>query len=99
MTDRFYRASDAAQLQQAFADIVSGVRACTIALGGTVKGTGADGTVTINGMPVTFGDPNGWRLNNPSEVEFLGSACDLIKMNDGQVSIGIKFPCSSFDPK
>jgi hypothetical protein len=55
--------------------------------------------VTINGMPVTFGDPNGWRLNNPSEVEFLGSACDLIKMNDGQVSIGIKFPCSSFDPK
>jgi hypothetical protein len=99
MTDRFYRASDAAQLKQAFEDIVSGVRACTIALNGAVKGTGADGNVTINGMPVTFGDPNGWRLNGPGEIEFLGASCDLIKMNEGNVSIGIKFPCASFEPK
>ena len=99
-TDRFYRAGDAAQLAQAFQDIVNGVRACIISLGGTVKGTGADGTVPINGMPVTFGDPNGWRLNSPSEVEFLGTSCDLIKMNQGgsDLSISLKFPCGSFEP-
>lgn len=94
MTERFYRANDAAQLEQAFEDIVTGVRACIVALDGTVSGTGADGTVTLDGTPLVKDDPNGWRLNGPSEVELLGSSCELLKSGDH--SIDISFPCGVF---
>jgi hypothetical protein len=89
--DRFYRANDAASLAQAFEDIVNGVRDCVFTLDGMVKGTGADGSVVVDGTALTFGDPNGWRLNDPSTVELTGTACDLVKMGDHQIDIS--FPC------
>jgi hypothetical protein len=90
-TDRFYRANDAASLAQAFEDIVNGVRDCVFTLDGMVKGTGSDGSVTVDGAALPFGDPNGWRLNDPSTVELTGKACDLVKMGDHEVDIS--FPC------
>jgi len=89
--DRFYRANDAASLAQAFEDIVNGVRACVFSLDGTVQGDGSNGTVTVDGTPVTFDDPNGWRLNDPTTVELVGSSCDLVKSGDHEVNIS--FPC------
>jgi hypothetical protein len=94
--DRFYRAADATSLAQAFEDIVNGVRSCTFALDGMVTGDGSDGTVTVDGTPVIKDDPNGWRLNGPSEVELLGTTCDLVKMGDH--SIDVSFPCGVIVP-
>jgi len=90
-TDRFYRANDAASLAQAFEDIVNGVRDCVFALDGTVQGDGSNGTVSVDGTPVGFNDPNGWRLNDPNTVELVGSACELVKSGDHEVDIS--FPC------
>jgi hypothetical protein len=95
-TARFYRANDAASLAQAFEDIVNGVRDCVFSLDGMVKGTGSDGTVTVDGVALPFGDPNGWRLNDPSTVELTGTACDLVKMGDH--AIDISFPCGVIIP-
>ena len=54
------------------------------------------GSVTIDGMSITFGDPNGWRVNSPTEIEILGTACDSIKMGDHNIEIS--FPCGVIDP-
>jgi hypothetical protein len=94
--DRFYRAADTASLAQAFEDIVNGVRSCTFTLDGMVTGDGHDGSVTIDGMAVVQNDPNGWRLNGPSEVELLGTSCDAVKMGDH--SIDVAFPCGVVIP-
>lgn len=95
-TERFYRAADAVSLAQAFEDIVNGVRSCTFMLDGMVTGDGSDGTVTVDGAPVTKDDPNGWRLNGPSEVELLGTACELVRT--GEHSIDVSFPCGVIVP-
>ena len=95
-TERFYRAADATSLAQAFEDIVNGVRSCTFALDGMVTGDGSDGTVTVDGTAVVKDDPNGWRLNGPSEVELLGTVCELVKTGDH--SIDVSFPCGVIVP-
>lgn len=96
-TDRFYRAADATSLAQALEDIVTGVRSCTFALDGKVMGDGHDGSVAVDGVPVGQNDPNGWRLNGPSEVELLGSSCELVKSGDH--SIDVRFPCGTVIPR
>ena len=94
--DRFYRAGDATSLAQAFEDIVNGVRSCTFTLDGMVTGDGHEGSVTIDGNSVLQNDANGWRLNGPSEVELLGTSCELVKMGDH--SIDVSFPCGVVIP-
>jgi hypothetical protein len=94
--DRFYRADDATSLAQAFEDIVNGVRGCIFTLDGIVTGDGHEGTVTVDGTAVTQNDPNGWRLNNPSEVELLGTTCELVKTGDH--AIDVSFPCGVIEP-
>jgi hypothetical protein len=95
-TARFYRANDAASLAQAFEDIVNGVRDCVFSLDGMVTGTGADGSVTVDGTALPFGDANGWRLNDPSTVELTGTACELVKTGDHEIDIS--FPCGVIIP-
>jgi hypothetical protein len=94
--DRFYRANDAMTLAMAFEDIVNGVRDCVFSLDGMVTGDGSDGTVTVDGKPLPFDDPDGWQLNDPSTVELVGSACELVKTGDHEVDI--TFPCDVIVP-
>jgi hypothetical protein len=94
--DRFYLANDAASLAQAFEDIINGVRDCLFTLDGMVTGDGADGSVTVDGTALPLGDPNGWRLTDPSTVELTGTACELVKMGDH--AIDISFPCGVVIP-
>jgi hypothetical protein len=96
MEDRFYNAADSASLAQAFEDIVNGVRSCTFALDGMVTGDGAEGTVTVDGTVLVQNDLNGWRLNGPSEVEILGTTCEILK--SGEHSIDVRFPCDVIEP-
>lgn len=94
---KFYRALDNGQLYEAFSDIINGVRDCVFNLDGeVVDGYEDKGTVRIDGIEVPMDDANGWRLNNPKEVELLGDACALIQ--EGDHSLDIDFPCAGYEP-
>lgn len=93
----FYKANDPQALAQAFAEIVEGVRDCKLSLNGKVaEGGEGECSVSVNGSPVPFGDADGWQLNNPSEVELVGDACDAIQ--SGEVQVSIKCSCGFFEP-
>jgi von Willebrand factor type A domain len=95
---RFYRANDQKALTDAFAIIVAGVRNCSFQLSGTVaSGDEALGTVTLDGAPVPYNSPDGWRLSSPSTVELTGKSCDTVKdKNDHKITA--EFPCGSIVP-
>lgn len=95
--NRFYRANSQADLKTAFDSIVNGVRSCVLALNGTVNLTEASqGTVQLDGKPLTYNDPNGWKLNSPTLLELTGTACETIKSGDH--AIAIDFPCGVIVP-
>lgn len=82
-------------LIDAFNDIINGQRTCVFSLDGEViPGKECDGTVIVNGSNLSCNDPNGWRLNSPTEIEFLGTACDAI-LNDPNAMVSVEFPCDS----
>jgi hypothetical protein len=96
-TPRYYPANDVSQLESAFQSIIGNVvRECAFTLEGRVQGDGSAGTVLIDGAPVVLNDPDGWRLNGPSEVEFVGAACETVKSGDHDISI--TFPCDEVVP-
>ncbi len=91
----FYRPTDGAQLTQQLRQIVDGVRSCTFALNGAVQsGKEALGTVSLNGGVLTFGAPDGWKLNSPSELELVGSACETLK-SGSDANVSARFPCDA----
>lgn len=93
----FYKADDAQALADAFADIVDGVRDCKLTLDGTVADGGEDEcAVFVNGEVIPLDNDNGWQLNNPSEVELVGDACDAIQ--NGEVQVSIKCACGVVTP-
>jgi hypothetical protein len=93
----YYQALDQQALYDAFQTIINGVRSCVLKLNGTVDPANASkGQVTLDGKPLGYEDPDGWKLNNPSEIELLGTACDAIK--EGDHSLTINFPCGVFQP-
>jgi hypothetical protein len=93
----FYKADDAQALADAFADIVDGVRDCKLTLDGkVVEGSESECMVYVNGMAVPYGDEDGWQLNNPSEVELVGGACDAIQ--NGEVQVSVKCACGAVEP-
>lgn len=93
----FYKANDAQALAAAFAEIVEGVRDCKLDLDGKVaEGGESECVVSVNGMPVPYGTDDGWQLNDPSEAELVGDACDAIQ--DGEVAVSIKCACGIVTP-
>jgi hypothetical protein len=93
----YYQALDQQALYDAFQTIIYGVRPCTLQLNGTVDPSKAgQGSVSLDGNPLGYNDPDGWKLNSPSEIELVGAACDAIK--EGDHSIDINFPCGVFQP-
>jgi hypothetical protein len=84
----FYLALDQAALLDAFGDILAGVRSCQLDLDtGLTDADAASCSVEVNGTIVPFGDANGWQLNNPNEVELLGSACDALQTGTSSVQM------------
>lgn len=93
----FYKANNSQALVDAFKEIVNGVRDCRFALDGTVtEGKESECTVSVNGVDVAYEDPNGWKLNNPGEIELVGDACAQIQ--DGEVAVKIGCSCGGFTP-
>jgi hypothetical protein len=92
-----YEPTSKQDMIDAFLNIVNGVRTCVFTLDGqVVDGKECDGVVTISGDPVPCNDPDGYRLNGPSVIEFLGASCDRIE-NDDDPQISASFPCDAID--
>jgi hypothetical protein len=91
----FFRPNNEQQLIDQINTIIYGARPCKYTLNGTVQpGRESSGTVRLNGTPLTFNDPNGWRLASPTELELLGSACEQVK-STANSSVTASFPCGS----
>jgi len=93
----YYTANNTAGLTAAFQQIIGGVLSCDLAIsggGGTVDPAGAmNGTVTLNGMTLTYGtdwtvDPNGM------VIHLLGNACNTLKASSNP-NVDASFPCGS----
>jgi hypothetical protein len=97
MNAPYYQADNPAQLVSHFETIINGVRPCAFTLKGSVDPAHAgEGQVLLDGKPLAYGDPDGWKLNGTSEVELVGAACDAIQTGDH--SLDIEFPCGVFTP-
>jgi hypothetical protein len=85
---QFYLALDQAALVDAFGDILAGVRSCQLDLDAPLTDADAAScSVEVNGTVVPLGDPNGWQLNTPTEVELLGTACDALQTGTSSVQM------------
>jgi hypothetical protein len=79
----YYQALDQQSLIDAFEDIISGVRECTLDLDEAVpQGVEDECVLTINDQPIPMNDPEGWELLGPMQIELLGAACDSIQTGD-----------------
>ena len=88
----YYLADDQDQLTSAFNTIINGVRSCVFPLTGTVDPARAgEATISLDGQPLVFEDPNGWQLVGDDRVELFGSACEAV-MN-GEPAVTGFFPC------
>jgi hypothetical protein len=91
----FYVANDTSQLVDAFDEIIRGVRTCVLTLSGHVAaGSEASGDVRLNGQPLGYGDPNGWRMIDDETLELVGTACTTLLESD-TATLSATFPCGS----
>jgi hypothetical protein len=95
---RFYRVLDTQQLTGALSTIAGDVQGCVFDLDGTVAENAADrGTVTLDGVPLSHDDPDGWHLLSPNQLSVDGAACEQIQAATDLV-LDISFPCGLFIP-
>lgn len=95
MSGQYWEAGDTTSLRDALLEIVRGELTCVLELEGSVQPGPAcsGGTVTLNGEPLLCDDPNGWRLNDETHIEVLGTSCDFLLNNDATVDAA--FPCQA----
>ncbi|HVJ22114.1 MAG TPA: VWA domain-containing protein [Polyangiaceae bacterium] len=94
----YYTAESQEALKLAFSTIIEDVpRSCVFSLNGKVEEENAgEGTVTLAGVELVYGDANGWILKQADEVELVGTACEQIQA--GEEDLDITFPCEVFTP-
>lgn len=89
----YYNANDPAALVAAFDAIIKGARTCQFTIDGQVDPSMASsGTVALNGMPLGYGDPNGWTIVDGNTLELLGDSCQEW-LDDPAVVLEASFPC------
>lgn len=90
-----FRPQNRQDMVSALRSIITGARSCKFTLNGSVvAGTEAQGQVTLNGSPVAYNDPNGWKLNGNKEIEFVGTTCNTIK-TEPNAEVKVRFPCGT----
>jgi hypothetical protein len=93
-TPRYYQVTTQQALADAFTQIITGTRSCTLTLNGEIDPDLANrGMVLLDGTPVPMSDTNGWKIVNASTIELVGSACDAIQ--EGQHTLSASFPCEA----
>ena len=89
---RFFQVTTQQALADAFEQIITGTRSCTLTLNGEINPLLADkGKVALDGQPIPKDDTNGWRVVDGSTIELVGSACEAIQ--DGMHNLTASFPC------
>lgn len=92
-----YVPSDPAALAAALETIIGGAASCSVALEGEIKDTtvacGAASTVSLDGDPLVCGDPNGWRIVDPTHIELVGDACTRW-LGSTDSGLDARFPCN-----
>ncbi len=92
----FYQALDQQSLTDAFQAIIDRSRSCKLTLTKQIEIDAAPAcVVAINGEAVPFDQADGWKINDPGEIELVGGACDSIQ--DGEVNIDMKCECDALD--
>ncbi len=91
----YYMPESPDALKNDIGDLIGGVRSCTFDLSVEVDlDTANRGTVLLDCESVPYDDPNGWRMNSPTELEVLGNACGDIR-TAADPYLFITFPCGS----
>jgi uncharacterized protein YegL len=89
---RFYQVTTQQALADAFQQIITGTRSCTLTLNGEIDPDLADrGVVSIDGTPVPMSETDGWRIVDGSTIELVGAACQSIQ--SGEHTLSASFPC------
>ncbi|HEX6274899.1 MAG TPA: vWA domain-containing protein [Polyangiaceae bacterium] len=89
---RFYQVTTQQALADAFQQIITGTRSCTLMLNGEIDPDLANrGVVAIDGAPVAMSDTDGWRIVDGSTIELVGAACQSIQ--SGEHTLTASFPC------
>lgn len=91
--------NDQQALVDALTSAIAGVRSCVFDLQGKVQidlSMADQGLVTIDGIPIPFGPPDGFRMNTPTQLELLGSACTQLKQPE-TLQVSIDFPCKAIE--
>ena len=89
----YYEVGTQAALVAALSAIVGGVISCTLDLNGMIDPSMAGtGSVTIDGMTIQFGDPDGWDVVDSDTIILQGAACTTL--GDGSPhTVEATFPC------
>ena len=91
--------NDQKALAAALTSAIAGVRSCIFDLQGKVKidlSMADQGLVAIDGTPVTYGAPDGFRMNTPTQLELLGASCARLKKPE-TLQVSIDFPCKAIE--
>lgn len=90
----YYTANSPAQLAMAFQQIIGGALSCDLAVNGTIDPSqAASGTVTLDGMPLSYGTD--WTVtNNGMTITLIGSACTTLENTPNPV-VDATFPCGT----
>jgi hypothetical protein len=91
------------------ASVVAGVKSCLFDLQGEltiVEGLEGEGQVFIETVENPGGEPqpydptgvDGWKVNNGTQIELVGSSCDKLRSPD-TIGISFGFPCEIIIPK
>lgn len=93
-------ANDQAALAQQIASVVQGLKSCTFDLSEvSVDVTRlSEASVLIQGQAVPLANTDGWRMNSPTQLELVGSACTAWNKPEN-TKIDFNFPCDIIIPK
>lgn len=101
---RFFEAdaTNQAALAEALDQVVAGIRSCTFELAGAVKVDLTRAQLAQifidSGAPLTYQDPNGWRMVTDTQVEIMGAACAQLKRPETR-GVTFDFPCEIISPR
>lgn len=104
----YYTANDPEQLSAEMQTIIDAARSCVFRVQGGIIDPGIvdQSTVTVDGMAIAHGDPNGWAYHQNRAtcqgakqcIELKGTACDMIQDGNAHTIHG-DFLCTYYDPE
>jgi hypothetical protein len=92
-------AADQTALTQQIAAVVSGIKSCIFDLSDFTVNLDrlSEASVSVSDQAVPFDMTNGWRMNNSSQLELVGSACTNWQQPQN-TKIDFNFPCDILVP-